>query len=365
MKLRLTAALGLSAALLLSACAANEGTTDTDAAATGGSSEAMSGLEGTLSGKGASSMNSAQTTWIAKFQEANPGVTVNYSPDGSGAGREAFMGGGVDFAGSDRAFTPEENVAGASALCAEGAYAYDLPVYVSPIAIIFNVEGVSELNLTPEVLAGIFAGEITNWNDEAIAATNEGVELPDLTITPVHRSDDSGTTENFTDYMHVTAGDVWTYEADGEWPMDSGEAAKGTSGVVAAVTNGVGTIGYADASQAGELSVVKVGQDGNFFGPTAEDAANAVANSPVEEGREEHDLAIALDRGAEGYGIVLVSYALACSEYADSANTDLVKAYLGYIASEDGQNDAAETAGSAPLADSLREQVQAAIDSIA
>ncbi len=122
MKIRLTAALGLSAALLLSACAANEGTTTPDttgsAAATTGES-AASTLEGTLSGKGSSAVNSAQTTWIAKFQEANPGVTVNYAPDGSGAGREAFMGAGVDFAGSDRAFTLEENVAGASSLCAD------------------------------------------------------------------------------------------------------------------------------------------------------------------------------------------------------------------------------------------------------
>lgn len=366
MKIRLTAALGLSAALLLSACAANEGTTDNaSAAASGDSASATSSLEGTISGKGASSANSAQTAWIAKFQGANPSVTVNYSPDGSGAGREAFMGGGVDFAGSDRAFTLEENVAGASALCAADAIAYDLPIYVSPIAVIFNVEGVTDLNLDPDTLAAIFKGDITNWNDPAIAALNEGVTLPDLAITPVHRSDDSGTTENFTDYLNVTAPTVWDMEADGMWPLDSGEAAKGTSGVVAAVTNGVGTIGYADESQAGGLSVAMIGKDGNYYGPTAEDAAAAVEASPLEEGRDANDLAIALDRNADGYGIVLVSYALACSTYADADTAALVKAYLGYVASEQGQNDAAEAAGSAPLAASLRDKVLTAIDAIA
>ena len=364
MKIRLTAALGLSAALLLSACAANEGTTtpDTTDSATADSS-AVSTLEGTLAGKGSSAMNSAQTTWIAKFQDANPGMTVNYAPDGSGAGREAFMGAGVDFAGSDRAFTLEENVAGASSLCADDSIAYNLPIYVSPIAVIFNLEGVTELNLNPDTLAGIFNGSITKWNDPAIVATNEGVELPDMDITPVHRSDDSGTTENFTDYLNKTAPSVWTNEADGEWTYEGGEAAKGTSGVVAAVTGGTGTIGYADASQAGELSVAKIGDD-NFYGPTAEDAAAAVDVSPMEEGREANDLAINLDRSAEGYGIVLVAYGMACAEYADPAKAELVKAYLGYVASEQGQLDAAEGAGSAPLAPALRDKVIAAIDSI-
>ncbi|TRY18599.1 phosphate ABC transporter substrate-binding protein PstS [Tessaracoccus rhinocerotis] len=382
MKLRLTAALGLSAALLLSACAANEQpaeqettaaeetavaeetTSDDTTTDEGTADEAPAQVEGNLTGIGSSAMNVAQTNWIAGFQTANPGATVLYSPDGSGAGRDAFMGGGADFAGSDRAFKPEENVAGAFALCTPESIAYDLPVYISPIAVIFNVEGVSDLNLTPAVLAGIFAGDITNWNDPAIAELNEGATLPDLAITAVHRSDDSGTTENFTDYLNKAAGDVWTNEADGEWPIEGGEAAKGTSGVVAAVTNGVGTIGYADASQAGDLSVALVGNEGEFFGPTAADAAAAVEASPVEEGREEHDLALEIDRNAPGYPIVLVAYAMACADYADDEKAALVKSYLSYIAGPEGQEVAAEGAGSAPLSEKLGSQVLAAIDAI-
>lgn len=362
MKLRLTAALGLGAAIMLTACAANEGpgpASSPTAGATDGAS-----LTGTLNGMGASSVSVAQENWIAQFQTANPGVTVLYSPDGSGAGRDAFVGGGADFAGSDRAFKAAENVAGAFKSCAADSTALDLPIYISPIAVVFNVKGVESLNLTPAVLAGIFKGDITNWSDPSIAALNPDATLPDLVITAVHRSDNSGTTDNFTTYLSNAAGDVWDSKPDGAWPYQKGEAAKGTSGVISAVKDGVGTIGYADASQAGQTATASIGSEGAFTLPTAEAAAKAVEASPVEEGRAEHDLALQLDSKAAGYPIVLVSYALACSDYKDDAKADLVKAYLGYIASADGQKVAADGAGAAPLSEALRGQVLAAIESI-
>ncbi len=367
MKLRLTAALGLGAALMLTACAANEGqtaeTTPTGAVTDGATTGAAS-LKGTLNGMGASSVSVAQENWIAQFQTANPDVTVLYSPDGSGAGRDAFMGGGADFAGSDRAFKSEENVAGAFKSCAPDSTALDLPVYISPIAVVFHVDGVESLNLTPAVLASIFKGDVTNWSDPLITALNPDATLPDLAITAVHRSDDSGTTDNFTTYLSNAAGEVWDAEPDGAWPYQKGEAAKGTSGVISAVKDGVGTIGYADASQAGEATKASIGTEGAFEQPTAEAAAAAVEASPVAEGRAEHDLALELDSKASGYPIVLVSYALACTDYKDDAKADLVKAYLGYIASEEGQKVAADGAGAAPLSEALRGQVLAAIESI-
>lgn len=361
MKLRLTAALGLSAALMLTACAANE---ESAAPSSAASDEQAAGLSGTLTGMGSSAMAVAQENWIAQFQTASPDVTVLYSPDGSGAGRDAFMGGGADFAGSDRAFTIEENVAGAFKSCTAESKALDLPVYISPIAVVFNVEGVDTLNLTPDVLAAIFKGDITNWSDEKIAALNPDATLPDRVITAVHRSDDSGTTDNFTTFLSNAAGDVWDAEPDGAWPYPRGEAAKGTSGVISAVASGVGTIGYADASQAGDSTTASIGTDGAFELPTPEAAAAAVEASPVEEGRDEHDLALDLDSAASGYPIVLVAYALACTDYEDEANAALVKAYLGYIASEEGQQVAADGAGAAPLSPALRERVLAAIASI-
>lgn len=364
MKLRLTTTLGLGAALMLSACAANEapGTPGTASTSTGSGEDA--GLSGTLNGMGASSAAVAQENWIAQFQTANPDVTVLYAPEGSGAGRDAFMGGGADFAGSDRSFTVDENVAGAFGSCTDESKALDLPVYISPIAVVFNVEGIDELNLTPDLLAAIFKGEVTNWSDQQIAELNPDATLPDLAITAVHRSDDSGTTENFTTYLSSAADTVWDAEPDGTWPYPGGEAAKGTSGVISAVNSGVGTIGYADASQAGETSTAMIGPEGAYEAPSAEAAAAAVEASPVEEGRDGYDLALALDYKAAGYPVVLVSYALACTEYKDAATADLVKNYLGYIASEEGQQVAADGAGSAPLSDALREKVLASIDSI-
>ncbi|MFC9920056.1 phosphate ABC transporter substrate-binding protein PstS [Agromyces binzhouensis] len=353
------AVIAMTAALALSSCAANEGGS--------GDSGSDSTLSGNLVGAGASSQDSAQQAWIAGFQTANPDVTIDYDPSGSGAGRDTFLSGASDYAGSDRAFNDEEIAEGGFAKCAPDTSVVELPLYISPIAVIFNLEGVDSLDLDPATIAGIFAGDITNWNDEAIAATNESVELPDLAITPVHRSDDSGTTENFTDYLGAAAPDVWTYEADGVWPFEGGEGAQGTSGVVDAVTNGTGTIGYADASRAGDLGTVAVGVGGEFVEYSPEAAAAIVDASPFVEGRDEHDLAIELDRTSEEagvYPIVLVSYLIACQEYAEPENVELVKAYLSYIASPEGQDVAAESAGSAPISDSLREKVTAAIDSI-
>ncbi|WP_426320902.1 phosphate ABC transporter substrate-binding protein PstS [Microbacterium sp. E-13] len=354
------------AALTLAGCAANEASGGTT-----GETTAASDLSGEIAGGGASSQEVAVQAWTAGFQQANPDVTITYDPSGSGAGRESFQAGAFPFAGSDRAFKIEEIEAGPFDACVDGSGIIELPTYISPIAVIFNVEGVDSLNLDAATTAGLFAGTITKWNDPAIAALNEGVDLPDLAVTPVHRADDSGTTENFTDYLYQTAGDVWTYEPDGVWPSTpaAGEAAQGTSGVVSAVSGGNGTIGYADASRAAEeglsTAAIQVGDEFVEYSPEA--AAAVVDESPFEDGRGEGDLAIALDRTSEVagvYPIVLVSYMIACQEYADAAVAPIVKGYLEYVASPEGQDAAAAAAGSAPISDALREKVNAAIDSI-
>ncbi|MFP5290912.1 MAG: phosphate ABC transporter substrate-binding protein PstS [Actinomycetes bacterium] len=353
-------ALIAASAIVLSGCAANEGTAPEP------TEDGAAALEGTLVGAGSSAVGAAQEVWIAEFQTENDGVTINYDPTGSGAGRETFLGGGSDFAGTDRAFNDEEVAAGGFASCAPDSGIVQLPLYISPIAVIFNLDGIDSLNMSAEVIAGIFAETITNWNDPAIAELNEGVELPDLAITAVHRSDDSGTTENFTDYLAQAAPEVWTYEADGVWPLESGEAAQGTSGVVDAVTGGTGTIGYADASRAGDLGTVAV-QIGEEFVPFSPEAAAAVVDaSPFVEGRPDFDLSIELDRTPDSaaYPIVLVAYLVGCETYNDAAQAELVKAYFTYMASEQGQATAAEGAGSAPISAELFERVTAAIEVI-
>lgn len=353
-------AIGAVAALTLVGCAANEG-------GTGGSEQpAESTLSGTIDATGASSQAAAQEAWVAAFQTANPDVTVNYEPTGSGTGRENFLEGGSDFIGSDRAFNDEEIAAGGFGACATDDIV-EVPLYISPVAVAFNLEGVESLNLDAATIAGIFAGSISNWNDPAIAALNEGVELPDLAISPVHRSDPSGTQETFTTYLESAAPEVWTYEAADVWPIESGEAAQGTSGVVQAITAGNGAIGFADASQVGDLGQVHVEVDGEFVAYSAEAASLLVENSPLAEGRGDGDLVFDVDPASAtggAYPIALVSYLIGCEQYEDATVAELVKEYFTYIASPEGQDAAADNAGSAPISDGLREQVLTAIDLI-
>lgn len=350
-------ALGMS----LTACGAgNESSSSSDASSSGGS-----GLSGTLNGAGASSQEAAQGAWQAAFQSANSGVTVNYDPVGSGGGREQFLAGGVLFAGSD-SYMDDEELESSKKICG-GSEAFDVPAYVSPIALVYNLEGVDDLQLSGPTIAGIFLGKITKWNDPKIAADNPDAELPSSAITPVHRSDDSGTQDNFTQYLAAIAPDVWTEEPDGVWPLKSGEGANGTSGVIESVTNGAGSIGFADESQAGDLSIAKVKVGEEYVAPSAETAAKVVDESPRVEGRPDGDIAIDVDRKtteAGAYPIVLVSYVIACPKYDDAEKGKLVKAYLSYVVGPDGQAAAAKTAGSSPLSSTLSDEAVAQIEKI-
>lgn len=355
------AAIGGIAALTLTSCAANESGSASD------DSGSTSKLSGELNGAGASSQESAQAAWRTGFQTTNADVTINYDPSGSGAGRESFQQGAVAFAGSDAAFTTDE-LTGEFAGCAADSGIVEVPAYISPIALAFNVKGVDELNLDAETTAKIFAGEITQWNDPAIAALNKDADLPDQKIVAVHRSDKSGTTGNFTDYLAANEADIWTPGSVEEWPTEfGGEAAQGTSGVVEAIKNGVGTIGYADSSKVEDLSTAKIKVGDEFVAHSAEGAAALFDHSKLESGRGDNDLAYQLDRTttAKGaYPIVLASYLIGCEKYADAANAELVKSYFEYVISEEGQESAAKEAGSAPISDDLRTKAEAAIESI-
>ena len=356
----------VSALALVTACSSsNEDDTPAGEGGTSGSS-AASDLSGTLSGVGSSAQQAAQQAWQAAFLAEHPDVTLNYDPAGSGAGREQFLAGGeVAFAGSD-AYLSDAELTEAAGRCGEGEVV-ELPVYVSPIAVVYHLPGVEELNLSPATLARIFDQKITNWNDEAIAADNPGVELPDLPITPVNRSDKSGTTENFTDYLAQSAPEDWPYEPGDEWPVSGGEGADGTSGVIQAVTGGEGTIGYADASQAGDLGTARIKVGDEYTAYSAEAAAAVLEVSQRAEGRGTYDFAFDLARDtteAGTYPIVLVSYVIGCTQYPDPATTALVQGYFGYLISEEGQQAAAEAAGSAPLSEALRQQLQPAVDAI-
>lgn len=324
-------------------------------------------VTGTLTGTGASSISAAMDAWKAGFESANPGAKIQYSPEGSGAGRKALIAGAVQFAGSD-AYMSDAELTSAQAKCGPDG-AINVPWYISPIAVAFNVPGVKDLKLDANTIAKIFRGDIKNWNDAAIKASNPSATLPNLAITPVHRSDNSGTTENFTDYLAVAASTVWTDKKSGDWPTAlPGENAKGTSGVVKTVTETAGAITYADDSAVtdalGKVSL-KVGE--TYVPVTAEGAAKAVDAATVVSGRNANDLSLKLDRNttvAGAYPAVLVSYGVFCAHYPDAATVDLVKSFGTFVTSDAGQKQAATAAKSAPLSAALAAKAKASIASI-
>ena len=363
---RLAAVLA-TASLALAACGsdADNAAQNAEAFGGGGNGDGSGSLSGTLSGAGSSAQAAAMEGWIAGFQGTNAEVTVNYDPVGSGGGREQFLSGGVDFAGSDAALDDEE-LAQAQERCGDGGLV-EVPLYISPIAVAFNLPGVESINLSPETLAKIFTQDITSWDDPAIAADNPDADLPDTAVTPVNRADESGTTENFAEYLAAAAPSVWTYEPDGNWPVSGGEAGQGTSGVVQAITAAEGAIGYADASQVGDLGIAAIGVGDEFVDYSPEAAAAVVESSPRVEGRPEGSLALEIARDTQesgNYPIVLVSYQLACTTYDDDATADLVREFLLYAASEDGQAAAEASAGSAPISDALRADAEEQLEKI-
>ncbi|BCW69256.1 phosphate ABC transporter substrate-binding protein PstS [Arthrobacter sp. NicSoilB8] len=351
-------------ALALTACGSDNATNTATSAAPSASGPKVTG---TLTGIGSSAQGAAMDAWKTNFASANQGATVQYSPDGSGAGRKAILDGSAQFAGSD-AYLKDEELASSKDKCGPDG-ALDIPVYISPIAVAFNVPGITDLKLDAPTVAKIFRGQVANWNDPAIAALNPGVQLPDLKVTPVNRSDDSGTTTNFTDYLSAVAPEVWTDKAAGVWPASlKGENAKGTSGVVKTVTDTPGAVTYADDSAvSGKLGTAQIKVGDSFTKISAEAASKAVdAGKPV-EGRNANDLAIKLDRTttvAGAYPIVLVSYHIVCTSYDTQATADLVKAFVSYAASDAGQKAAADAAKSAPLSAALQAKVKTALEAV-
>jgi phosphate transport system substrate-binding protein len=366
--------------LVLGLAACGGGGSSSSSSSTSESSETESGggggeapsteASGEIAGAGSTAQEAAQKAWIAEFENANGSATISYDGVGSGGGREKFIAGAAAFAGSDTPLSEDEGELGkAIKRCGPGELV-EVPDYISPIAIVYNLPGVEELKLTPETLAKIFNQEIENWNDPEIEKENEGVELPETRIVPVNRSDESGTTENFTDYLSKVAPSVWTHEVSGEWPVKGGEAASGTSGVIEAVSAGEGAIGYADASQAGELGKALIQVGSEWAEPSPEAAAKVLDLSkedPELEKGQKNVIAFEIDRKTEAsgvYPIILVSSLIGCTKYKSADEAALVKAYFEYAISPEGQELAAEAAGSAPLSSQLTKKVEAAVGAI-
>ena len=362
----LAAVCGVGLLASLAACGDNTAAPESTSATKDG----VASLTGEYAGAGASSQQTAIEAWIEGFRSQAPNATVAYNPSGSGAGVSTFLTGSTVWAGSDKALSAEE-IEQSKSVCASGT-AFDVPVYVSPIAVAFNLDGIStagkHVNMDAATIAKVFNGEITRWNDPAITEQNPGLDLPNLTITVVHRSDKSGTTLNFVSYLKDVAPSAWPHDLSENWPNEVGQGAKGTSGVVSTIKQANGTIGYADFSQVGDLGTiaVKVGDD---YTPISADAASKViADSPVDTSVD-GDNRIVIDinhkTAATGaYPIVLVSYDIVCPAYKESNDATFAKAWLTYVTSAEGQKAAQDAAGTAPLPSNLTGKITASIDQI-
>jgi phosphate transport system substrate-binding protein len=359
----------LPAVAILTAGLALTGCGDGNTAVAGGAGAGTGGGGGgaTLTGGGSTAQAVAQDAWRAAYQKAHSGTSITYEQVGSGTGVDNFTSGSYAFAGTD-AYLDAAGMAAAKKRC--GADAIEVPDYVSPIAIAYKLQGVSRLNLSADVIADIFNGTITSWDDARIAAENKGAKLPSTTITPLHRSDGSGTTWNFTDYLSQAAQGRWSSPADENWPtsIKVGQGFAGTSGVVGALQQTEGAVAYVDNSAVPSgvaAASIKVG--GSYNAPSAVGAAKVVDASGPIKGRPAGDIALDIARtstAAGAYPLLLTSYLVACPSYADSAQAGLVKDYLRYVLSAAGQQVGSQAAKSAPLPSPLARQANRIVGSI-
>ncbi|MEJ2579411.1 MAG: phosphate ABC transporter substrate-binding protein PstS [Kineosporiaceae bacterium] len=357
----------LAGTLALAACGSDDNSDPAASdSASGSTSNAIACVPGTLNASGSSAQANAMSQWIKDYQTACPDTTVNYGAVGSGQGVTDFLNGQTSFAGSDSALNPDKGeVDKAAALCADGQ-AVDLPMVAGPIAVIYNVSGVTDLTMTPVVLAKIFSGKVTTWNDPAIAEINPGVSLPAETITTVHRSDASGTSDNFTKYLTAAAGADWTFDHDKQWKAPGGQGAKGSDGVAAAVKNTPNAIGYDEWSYAtqNDLSYAKVDNGGGAVELTADAVGKAVAAATVSGTGD--DLSLKLDYATQApgaYPILLVTYEITCTKGLPTDQATLVKSFLSYTVSDEGQA-ALTDLGYAPLPAEIQTKVKAVVDKI-
>ncbi len=353
----------------VAACGDNTAAT-TDNSSSSDSTSKSTPISGNFSGAGASSQQAAVEAWIAGFQGTNPEAKIAYNPSGSGAGVQTFLTGATAWAGSDKALADDE-VEQSKSVCTEGT-AFDVPVYISPIAVVFNLKGVSDagkhINMDAATIAKIFDGKITKWNDPAIADQNKDLKLPDTAITVVHRSDKSGTTQNFVSYFKDVTPDNWTYDLSENWPNEVGQGAKGTSGVISTVKQADGTIGYADFSQVGDLGTVAVKVGDKYNEISAEAGSKVIGDSKqADTVKGDNRIVIKINHATEAegsYPIVLVSYDIVCPAYKDTKQAEFAKAWLTYVTSDEGQKAAQDAAGTAPLPSSLKSKITKSIEAI-
>ena len=343
---------GALSVLILGACSSSGTTTGS-----GGTSGGGSALSGTLNGSGSSFQLTFQQQAISNFKTVQPSMTVNYGGGGSGKGRTDLASGVVNFAGSDSPIPAAEqaNFKGKTVLY--------FPVVIGPITMSYNLSGVSNLKLTPTVIAGIFQGKITTWNDPAIKSLNPGAHLPGTHITLAVRSDSSGTTQNFSLFLQKAVGSAWTLGSSStiKWPSTA-RAASGNSGVAQVIKSTPGAIGYvdfADAKATG-LSFASVkNAAGSYVAPSPGSASAAASGVTVAPNLTFHAVWVS---GAGAYPITYQSWDLVYQKQANANDAAMLKAYLGYLLGK-GQS-LLPSLGYAALPASIDAKAKAQLDKI-
>lgn len=356
-RLRSTAA-GLGGLILagsiLTACGSNNGTPSP-----AGTASAASCATGSISGAGSTFQLNIEQQWVTDFGNDCRSARVNYQGTGSGAGIQQFNAGTIDFAGSDVPMKPVEQQA-ADRRC--GGAALTIPITAGGVAIEYNLPGVRTVNLSPDTLAGIFQGQLTQWNDPRIAADNPGVRLPATAITPYHRADGSGTTAVLSQFLQANAPGVWKLGSGKTlvWPAAAGQAAKGSDGVTAGVKQTTGGVSYAELSfaKANNLSLARIKNAGQFTALTGPAVSEALATGfRMAPGGGVLDFA-----SMKGYPLSTVSYAIVCKHYPAAATGAMVRAFLTYGVTA-GQV-AADSLGYAPLPGAVANQAKTALASV-
>ena len=281
-------------------------------------------------------------TFIKNYQtKCGTSTNISYNGTGSGPGVTAFIQKQADFAGSDYPLSSAQQPT-ADARCGSGNKALSVGTVPGIIAVMYNVPGVTKLNLSASTLGKIFNSKITKWDDAAIKADNPGVTLPSLAIQSFHRSDASGTSFNFSNYLNKTAGSDFSATANKQWPGTGGQGQQGSKGVAQAVQSTSGAIGYAEVSYAtaDHLNTANVGNAAGKFVPlTVPNAANFISKAQTDTAGGNYkfnfDYTYAAD---DAYPAVLVTYEIVCSGGNDSAKLPELKNFLSYLASADAQS---------------------------
>lgn len=356
----------LAGSLALTAC----GSDNTNEATSGTGAAARDCPSGTLNAEGSSAQKNAIDEAIASFGAKCEGADVNYNPTGSGAGVKQFIAGQVDFAGSDSALKtePKDGVveSDAAAKRCQGNPAWNLPMVTGPIAVAYKLNGVKDLTVTADVAAKIFQGKITTWNDPALVAINTKVKLPATPIKVFFRSDESGTTDNFTKWLHAAAPASWSADPGKKW-TGKGEGKEKSAGVVDGVNGTEGAITYVEWSyaQSAKLDVAKVDNGGGPVELSADTVAKAVGTAT--QAGKGNDLSLRLDyatKEANVYPVILVTYEIVCSKGLDAEHTELLKTFLTHFSSSGFQLKLSEL-GYAPLPAEVHAKVSTAITEIA